>query len=76
VVHGTSPAAVRLIEGSLSLRWRFWLRLLSDPSLAPLQQNPSHRAPTCCAYRRFFGHPCLRLQVPFSQGPWLVFHQL
>jgi hypothetical protein len=24
----------------------------------------------------FFGHPCLRLHVPFSQGPWLDLHQL
>ena len=40
----------------------------------PVAALPSSSSVRCRG--SFFGHPCLRLHVPFSQGPWLDLHQL
>ena len=76
VIDGTSPGPVRLTKGSLSLRWRVWTpaSFRSIIGSRPAAALPSSSSVRCRG--SFFGHPCLRLHVPFSQGPWLDFHQL
>lgn len=67
---------VRHTKGSLSLRWQ----VRSPASFRSLiGSRPAAALPTSSSLRgrgSFFGHPCLRLPVPFSQGPGLDLHQL
>ena len=66
------PPLVCLPKVRSRLGGDFGLRLPSDPSLAPVCQL----TPSWGNSGSFFGHPCLRLPVPFSQGPGLDLHPL